>query len=106
MAGDGVFNPQPITPLGVADAREPVWGIQGTGLASRLTQYYENKVFYVDETNGYSGVDGTDPLAPLDSLQELITRTIALNAGTGTREPVLESYDVVYVRGSITGISA
>lgn len=102
MPGDGVFQPQPTVPMGVSTQMEPVWGIRGTGSEARLTQYYESKVFYIDETNGYAGVNGTDPLTPLNSLQELITRTIALNAGTGTREPVLGAYDVVYVRGSIT----
>lgn len=101
MTGTPIAPNMPF-PLGQQAGRDSVWGIVGTGAEAMQTTHFDHKIFYIDETNGYSGVDGTDPLAPLDSLQELIDRTTALAAGTGTREPVLESYDVVYVRGSIT----
>ena len=100
MAGDGVFNPQPIAPLGFQEEREPIWGFFGTGREARLAKG-DLQIFYVDSghANANDLNEGLDPEYPLATIQELIDRAL----GTSTIvEPALRDYDVVYVSGTVS----
>lgn len=94
---------QPNLDKGYIPAREPVWGIRGTGMGARYVPG-DQQIFYVDSGHTYASDenDGTDPEAPLATIQSLIDRTEAFNNGTGTRQPVLQNYDTVYVGGTVS----
>lgn len=96
---------QPVTTQsqGAHIGSEDVWGFQGTGSEPRLVKGDIN-IFYVDSGHALANDsnDGIDPDAPLATIQGIINRTIALNAGTGTRQPVLGNYDVIFVSGPVT----
>lgn len=69
--GWGIFAP---TETGFFNAREPIWGIRGTGAEARAS-FGNHVVYYVDPSNGNASDDnlGTDPLAPLETIQQAIT---------------------------------
>ena len=83
---------------GVIPARRGVVGFEGTArLAASVGG--DGQVFYVDagHANANDVNDGTDPEAPMATLQALLTRMEALNAGTATREPVVQDFDTIYI---------
>jgi len=55
-------------------ARKPILGIRGTGEEARVA-FGNHNVYYVDPSNGNSSDNnlGTDPYAPLDTIQQAIT---------------------------------
>jgi hypothetical protein len=80
-----------------------VLGFQGTAAEPVVTSN-DAPVFFVDAAHALANDDndGTDPDAPMATLQGLIDRTTATNAGTGTREPIIEDYSTIYVNGDLT----
>ena len=87
---------------GVLWPTDPVPGFIGTGSAARVA-VDTAPIFYVDSGHVLANDDndGTDPDAPLATIQAIIDRTAALAAGTGTRQPVLRDYSVIYVSGDV-----
>ena len=82
-------------PLGYIDEREVVWGVKGTGAAARIVAG-EQQVFYVEPAHANANDDneGTDPLFPLATLTEILTRL--------TWWPQLAAGDVIYVKGAVS----
>jgi hypothetical protein len=91
-----------MTDVGYVPANDGQLGIPGTAIGAVVGK--GKQIFYVDpsHTNADDAHYGTDPEAPLATLQSLIDRTTAYMAGTGTTLPVIESYDTVYVCSSLT----
>ncbi len=79
-------------------ARGPVVGFAGTARYETVGDG-DHKIFYVDGThaNASDSNDGTDPEAPMATLQALVDRTEATNAGTGTQRPIIGNYDTIFV---------
>jgi len=96
-------TPNPSLGIGYHEGREGVWGFVGTSAEARMVRG-DTQIFYVD--NGHTLAadtnDGVDPDAPFSTIQGLIDRTVAYNAGTGTRQPVLEAHDTIYVSGDVS----
>ncbi len=82
-------------PLGYIEQRDAQWGVKGTGAEARIVAG-EQQVFYVEPAHANANDDneGTDPLFPLATLTEILTRT--------TFWPRLAAGDVIYVKGNIT----
>lgn len=96
--GSNVLGPD----YGVVPARPPVVGFQGT--ARQAGVFAGNgKNFYVDPNHAVANDenDGTDPNAPMATLQGLIDRTVATNAGTSTKTPIIEDWDNIWVIGHL-----
>lgn len=89
-------------PVGQDPGREKIWGLFGTGALARQVKG-DQKNFYINpgHANASDDVNGTDPLAPLATLQSLIDRTVATNAGTGTQRPIIETFDNIFVSGDL-----
>jgi len=89
------MNPNPD--VGNFPGYEPVWGFAGTGREPHLRRG-DTKIFYVNAGHpaASDNNDGLDSLHPLTTIQGLINRTIA-----GAVQPVLESYDTIYVSGDV-----
>jgi len=83
--------------------RGPVLGFLGTERYAAIASG-DTQIFYVDpaHANASDQNDGTDPTAPMASLQGLINRTLATNGGTSTRRPIVQSFDTIFVMGDIT----
>jgi len=88
---------------GVLWPTDPVPGFIGTGSAARVA-VDTAPIFYVDSGHVLANDDndGTDPDAPLATIQAIIDRTTALAAGTGTRQPVLAEHSIIYVSGTVS----
>ena len=87
-----------IPPQGYQPSVEAIWGIAGTNQEARLGAGHT--VFYVDPSHASADDSnyGTNPDAPLATLQELINRSL----GTGNlTAPALGDYDVVFVNSSL-----
>ena len=85
--------------------REPQWGIPGTAADAYTGE--GGKQFYIGRQStrdiaASDAHDGTDPRAPMATLQALIDRTAAITAGTGTRQPYLRAHDTVYIQADIS----
>lgn len=83
-----------VNPMGFIEQRDPQWGVKGTGAEARVADA-ERQVFYVEpaHANASDNNEGTDPLFPLATLGTLMTRTWS---------PLLQSRDIVYVKGLLT----
>jgi hypothetical protein len=90
-------------PIGYHEGREAVWGFLGTSAEARQVKG-DQQIFYVN--NGHANAadtnDGLDPDEPLATIQAIIDRTVAYNAGTGTRRPELQQHDVIYVADDVS----
>lgn len=92
-----------ITPQGayrgVTLGRPAIWGFPGTGAEPSLCGG-DNQVFYVDSghANANDGNEGTDPLYPVGTIQELVDRSTGASAIVA---PALRPYDTVYVSGEV-----
>ena len=97
-------SPQPNTvlPIGYDEGRELVWGFHGGSAMPGLTKG-DQKIFYVNNSHTYASDnnDGVDPNEPLATIQGIIDRTVAYNAGTGTRRPELAQHDIIYVSDDV-----
>jgi hypothetical protein len=95
--------PQMNQPLGFDEGHPPVWGFKGSEKEAQLTWGGDTQIFYVDSGHLAASDDsgGIDPDSPLATLQALINRTAAFNAGTGGFEPILRQHDTIYVSGNI-----
>jgi hypothetical protein len=95
-------NPSITTSQGAHVGQEGVWGFQGTSLEPRLVKGDIN-IFYVDSGHAVASDnnDGTDPDAPMATIQGLINRTIAANTGAAYLGVPLGNYDVIYVSGPV-----
>ena len=82
-------------PLGYIEQRDAQWGVKGTGAEARIVAG-EQQVFYVEAAHANANDDneGTDPLFPLATMTEIITRTAFW--------PQLAVGDVIYVKGTIS----
>jgi len=82
-------------PLGHIEQRDAQWGVFGTGAEARIVAG-DQQVFYVEPASATADDDneGTDPLFPLATLTEILTRT--------TDWPQLAAGDVIYVKGDLT----
>ena len=95
--------PNTIQPIGYHEGREKVWGFLGTSAEARMVKG-DQQIFYVNNAHAVASDahDGVDPDAPLATIQGIIDRTVAYNAGTGTRQPVLTQHDTIYVSGNVS----
>ncbi|HQF70484.1 MAG TPA: hypothetical protein PLH39_04300 [Promineifilum sp.] len=82
-------------PLRYIEQRDAQWGVKGTGAEARIVAG-EQQVFYVEPAHANANDDneGTDPLFPLATLTEIITRTAFW--------PQLAAGDVIYVKGTVS----
>jgi hypothetical protein len=82
-------------PLGFIEQRDAQWGVFGTGAEARIVAG-QQQVFYVEAANATANDDneGTDPLYPLATLTEILTRTLFW--------PRLAAGDVIYVKGNLS----
>jgi len=83
--------------IGRVPERAPVLGIAGTSEEAKAVRG-DTQIFYVDSGHTLANDNnyGTDPEAPLATIQGLIDRTV-----TGTTYPLLQSYDTIYVSGTV-----
>ena len=84
--------------------REGQLGIPGT--AADAYTGTGGKCFFIgrQSTRDIAASDnhnGTDPRAPMATLQGLIDRTAAITAGTGTTQPYLREHDTIYIQTDI-----
>jgi len=88
-----------MTTLGQLPGQEFIWGIPGTQIEATIAQGNQ-QIFYVNPDHTAANDDnyGTDPDAPVATLQELVNRS----AGTATIvAPAPAKFDIIYVGGNI-----
>jgi hypothetical protein len=105
----GILSTPPSS--GYSPGYEGIWGFRGTNAMPQMLRG-DTKCFYINpgHASASDNNDGTDPLFPLATFTELITRTVATVSGTSTVRPILEDYDTVFIcddisESVVTGLS-